>query len=201
VLTAISEIADVPWPPEARAVLLIKLDGSPEGVAADLGRMEGRLGGHAPLLLLRGTGEAEKECWELRRLVSPASFNLRPNKMSEDIAVPRGMVGQLLKGISAIARETDLPILTFGHLGDGNIHTNIMFDGSLPAERQRAGTAREQVLGLVLSLSGTLSGEHGVGLTKLGAVERQLGHAQIRLMRGIKKVFDPNGIMNPGKAY
>jgi glycolate oxidase len=201
VLRAIAAVAPVPWAANARAVLLIKLDGSPEGVGADLDRTERILRKCAPLLVLRGTGEAESELWELRRLISPASFQLRPDKMSEDIAVPRGMVRDLLARIGSIAREVDLPILTFGHFGDGNIHTNVMFDATIPSERQRAVTARERVHALVLSLSGTLSGEHGVGLTRLDAAARQLGDGQVRLMRGIKQVFDPKGIMNPGKAY
>jgi glycolate oxidase len=201
VLTAIEAVSEVPWPGGAEAVLLIKLDGSTEGVAADLHRTEEVLRGSEPLLILRGTGEAEKGLWELRRLVSPASFKLRPDKMSEDVAVPRGKVRPLLSGIRAIAAEAGLPILTFGHIGDGNIHTNIMFDGALPLDRQHAASARERVLGLVLSLGGTLSGEHGVGMAKLGAAAGQLGEAQVRLMQGIKRVFDPHGIMNPGKAY
>jgi glycolate oxidase len=201
VLTAVSMVAPVPWPAETRGALLVKVDGSREVVEADLLRSERALASAGPLIVMRGTGAEESGLWDLRRLINPASFKIRPEKMSEDITVPRGRVTELLEGTKRISRETGLPILSFGHMGDGNIHTNIMFDGYLESERTSSAAARQNLHELVLSLGGTLSGEHGVGLARLDAVTRQLGDAQVRLMRQIKGAFDPNGIMNPGKAY
>jgi glycolate oxidase len=201
VLTAISRVASVPWPAETQGALLVKVDGSQEVVEADLLRAERAIASADPLIVLRGTGAEESGLWDLRRLINPASFKIRPEKMSEDVTVPRGRVGELLEGTRRIARQACLPILSFGHMGDGNIHTNIMFDGSVDSERNGAAAARKSLQELVLSLGGTLSGEHGVGLTRLDAVTRQLGEAQVKLMRQIKGTFDPHGIMNPGKAY
>jgi D-lactate dehydrogenase (cytochrome)/glycolate oxidase len=115
--------------------------------------------------------------------------------------VPRGALRRVAAGIRDIAARAGLPILVFGHVGDGNLHVNIMHHAADPGERQKALAAREEILDLALSLRGTLSGEHGVGLSKLPFLDRQIGPAERGLMRRIKSVFDPHGIMNPGKAY
>jgi D-lactate dehydrogenase (cytochrome)/glycolate oxidase len=201
-LVAVAAISPVPWPETAGAVLLVRVDGSPAAVAADASLLETATRAAGPVWSRRAVSpEDEEAVWEPRRLLNPASFKAAPDKISDDITVPRGRLRQAAAGIQAVAGELSLRILLFGHVGDGNLHVNIMHDAADAGERSRAVAARERILDLALSLGGTLSGEHGVGLAKLPFLDRQLSPAARSLMAGIKAAFDPHGIMNPGKAY
>ena len=193
------ERGGVPWPDGTEAALLLKIDGSAEGLAVDLEMLRGVVGGTRPKFLQAGTGDAEERLWEVRRAVSPAAFRLRPDKMGEDIAVPRGRTTDAVERIHALAAERDLCILCFGHLGDGNIHVSIMHDAEDAAETARAHAAKEIVFRIALELGGTISGEHGIGLAKKAFVPFQLGEAERAVMARVKAAFDPHGIMNPGR--
>jgi len=205
---AISQLKDVPWPTGSKggdatqAVLVLKVDGSAASLAADLARLEAALAPAGPLCLFKGLGAAEEEpLWELRRLVSPAGFRLGPDKLGEDVAVPRGSTVQAVEGFQAIGAEQGVQVACYGHLGDGNIHVNIFYDAADADQRARAQACKEAVFRLTLSLGGTLSGEHGTGITKGPYVSWQLGEEERALMAGIKGVFDPVGILNPGKGW
>jgi D-lactate dehydrogenase (cytochrome)/glycolate oxidase len=201
-MAAVAAISPVPWPETAGAALLIRLDGSPEAVAADLALLEAATKPAGPVWSRRAaTPQDEEAVWEPRRLLNPASFKAAPDKISDDVTVPRGKLRAASAGIKAVADELSLKILLFGHVGDGNLHVNIMHDAANADERARAEAARERILSLALSLGGTLSGEHGVGLSKLPFIDRQLSPVERGLMARIKAAFDPYGIMNPGKAY
>jgi len=198
----ISQIKDVPWPGETQAVLVLKVDGSRAALAEELNRLEAALTPAGPLALLKGLGPKEEEpLWELRRLVSPASFHLGPDKFGEDVAVPRGKTVEAVEGFQAIGRELGVHVVCYGHLGDGNTHVNIVHDASDPDNLARARKCKEAVFKHALSLGGTLSGEHGTGITKGPYVGWQLGEEERRIMAGIKDVFDPVGILNPGKGW
>ncbi|WP_045220924.1 FAD-binding oxidoreductase [Desulfonatronum thioautotrophicum] len=202
VLNCVAQVASPPWNTATKAVLLLKCDGRPEGLREELALIRSALEEHAPVFVEEGRDpEAEEQLWEARRLINPASFRLAPDKISEDVSLPRGKVAEGISGIRNIGRAHDLPILTFGHLGDGNIHVNIMYDAADENQRDHALQAREAVLELVLKLGGVLSGEHGLGLTKRGWLHRQVGPVERGLFSLIKRAFDPKGIMNPGKAY
>ncbi len=201
-MVAVSRISAVPWPESAGAALIVRLDGSPAAVAADVKLLEAATAPAGPIWQQSATTpEAEEELWELRRLLNPAMFKAAPDKINDDITVPRGKLREAAAGVAAIAEEEHVRILLFGHVGDGNLHVNIMHDAANAEERRRALTARERVLMLALKLRGTLSGEHGVGLSKLPFLDRQIAPAERELMRRIKAAFDPLGIMNPDKAY
>lgn len=201
-LAAVAKVQPVPWPESTEAVLLIRLDGSRDALAADLASLTAVLESTGPASLDTGLGAEEEEpLWEIRRMINPASYQIAPDKISDDITLPRGKLLDGLLEIREIGREAGLTILTFGHLGDGNIHVNIMHDASNVDERRRAVDAKEKVLALTLSLGGSLSGEHGVGLAKAAHVHKQLGPVERRLMAGVKHAFDPHGIMNPGKGW
>lgn len=189
----------LPWPEGTRAVLLLRLDGSRETLPAETDRLRAVLR-DARTTLQAATPADEERLWEIRRQINPASFRVAPAKLSDDVTVPRSQCPALIRGCRDIGKRLGLTILTFGHLGDGNIHVNVMHDpaaGQGPAAAQ----AKREVAGLTLALGGTLSGEHGVGLSKLPLLDRQLGPEERTLMRGVKAVFDPLNIMNPGKAY
>jgi glycolate oxidase subunit GlcD len=199
----IGQIKDVPWPREStQAVLLLKVDGSASALAYELDRLERALSQANPSCLLKGLGPKEEEpLWEIRRLVSPASFQLGPDKLGEDVAVPRGRTVEAVEGFQAIGKENGVHVACYGHLGDGNTHVNIIYDAKDEDQRARAKACKEAVFRLTLSLGGTISGEHGTGITKGPYVSWQLSETERELMAGIKNVFDPSGILNPGKGW
>ena len=201
-MDAVAKISAVPWPDAAGAVLFLRVDGSPAAVAADARLLAAATAKAGPVWSqAAATPEDEERLWELRRLLNPASFQAAPDKISDDVTVPRGKLREAAAGVAAIGREQRVRILLFGHIGDGNLHVNIMHDATDRDELSRALTARERILMLCLALRGTLSGEHGVGLSKLPFFDRQIDPAQRDIMRRIKAAFDPAGIMNPQKAY
>jgi glycolate oxidase subunit GlcD len=205
VLAGLAAVGPVPWPPnsgDSGAALLFRIDGSSEAVGADLSRLCRAVEPANPAHLDEArTPREEETLWEPRRQVSQAAFSFGPDKISDDIAVPRGQVGRAVARIREIGRQVGLTILAFGHLGDGNLHVNIMHDAAVPGEAERAAKAKEAVLELTITLGGTISGEHGVGLTKLPWLTRMRGVEQVEAMRAVKAALDPHGIMNPGKAY
>lgn len=200
-LAAIRLGDSLPLPDAAQAALLLQVDGSHACVQSELATLEQALGESGPLEIVSGTGDAETSIWDVRRRISPSSFNLRPDKMGEDIAVPRSRVPEAVEAAHRIGSRLNLPIMCFGHLGDGNIHVNIMYNASWPEEADAASAAKREVFGLALDLGGTISGEHGTGLTKRDHVADQLGEVERGLMHEIKAAFDPHGIMNPGKGW
>ena len=201
-MACLAKVADMPWPAHTGAALLLRVDGSQAAVDADMDALQRVVSARSPSSLDQGrTPEAEEKLWEIRRMINPASFQAGPNKLAEDIAVPRGGIREGLEGVEAIGRDFGLPVLCFGHLGDGNLHINVMYDAAVPGQTEKARQAMDKVLDLTLSLGGTVSGEHGIGLAKLAHLDRQLGALERNLMRRVKAVFDPQGIMNPGKAY
>jgi glycolate oxidase len=192
---------DIPLAREAQAALLFKFDGTAEGVASEIRRLETALAPVRPVSVEVGEGEAEEAIWAARRDISPGSYRLRPDKLSEDLAVPRGRVPELVDIAQKAGAEAGLPVLCYGHLGDGNIHTNIMHDAARPEEVRAAHRVKERLFRAAVELGGTISGEHGTGLTKASFVPEQLGADQLRYMDAVRRVFDPHEIMNPGKGW
>ena len=139
--------------------------------------------------------------WAARRSISPAAFNLKPDKMGEDVVVPRSRIPDLVACTERLSNELKLTIFTFGHAGDGNIHVNIMLDKTDLQEVRQAAAAKKHLFEEVLRLAGTLSGEHGVGITKADYLPLELTQNSIDIMQDIKKLFDPKNILNPGKIF
>jgi glycolate oxidase len=201
-LACVREMLPFSLPPQVTALLLFMIDGHSRDVAGrvkDLSKLCKKERAH---MVLQAKDEAEAEkLWAARRAISPATFKVRPHKVSEDVAVPLGAIPLLVAGVEEIARQRDLPIICFGHAGDGNIHVNIMFDQSMPQEREQAHAATEELFALVGRLRGTLSGEHGIGLTKAPYLGLELSEAVMALQKRLKQAFDPLNIMNPGKIF
>jgi FAD/FMN-containing dehydrogenase len=131
--------------------------------------------------------------------VSAAVAKVMIGKVNEDVVVPRDRIPELLARTDEIGLRHELPVVNFGHLGDGNVHATFLMDPRLPGERSRADTAAAELFDTVLGMDGSLSGEHGVGAAKLPFVERQIGAGGVALERRIKAALDPRGILNPGK--
>lgn len=191
-----------PLPPATGALLLLELDSDPAEVSAQGRRLRQLLQDRPGISLQEAADPAEAdELWAARRAISPAAFQLRPHKISEDVVVPRNRIPELVAAARDLGREKEVPIFTFGHAGDGNIHVNIMLDRNNPAETSRAEAARDALFDAVLALGGTISGEHGIGLSKAGVIGREIEPATLALMRALKQTFDPHQILNPGKIF
>jgi glycolate oxidase len=189
-------------PEAARAVLLIEVDGDRDLIerqAAKIHEVVKPLG-LVEFKVAKDTAEAES-LWKVRRLVSPSLRDVNPTKYNEDIVVPRSRVPDVIRRIDAIAQKYDIPIVNFGHAGDGNIHVNVMIDKEIPGQDEKAHAAIEEVFRAALELGGTMSGEHGVGLAKQPYISLELKPAQIAAMQAVKRALDPNNILNPGKMF
>ncbi len=202
-LKVVAPMLSEPLPDKTEALLLVEVDGDGAGVIEQSSRLVRFLAGKPGIIEMRRAEEgAEVEAlWAARRAISPASFRIKPHKMGEDVVVPRTRIPDLVDFTETLSRELGLDILTFGHAGDGNIHVNIMYDRNDSAEDLRARDAREKIFAHVVGLGGTISGEHGVGITKAAFISSELDSVEIDIMEKIKKVFDPLGILNPGKIF
>lgn len=143
--------------------------------------------------------EEADELWRIRKSISSIVAQIRPNNVSEDVAVPISMVPNLLTGISKIVRNHGLPFVVFGHAGDGNLHPKIMYDRSDPDQVKQLRKVVTEIFKLTCDLGGTLSGEHGIGLAKAPYMTLEHDQTAIDVMHDIKRLFDPNNILNPGK--
>jgi glycolate oxidase len=184
----------------AGALLIVEVEGTAKEVNAHAEKVRATLSRAGSLTLDYATSADEAaRLWKLRKSVSAAVAKVQVGKVNEDVVVPRDRVAELVARSREIGAANQVGVVNFGHLGDGNIHTTFLIDPRLTGDRLRAAAAAEELFAMVLSLGGSLSGEHGVGTAKLGFVEQQLGGAQVALMRRIKNAFDPAGILNPGK--
>jgi glycolate oxidase len=203
--TAIRVVAGMlsaPPPQGTEALLLLELDGDRESVDRQVIRLKSLLADEPDFLCRQAADQREvNELWQARRSISPATFNLRPHKISEDVAVPRTRIPELVSFTEELSRQLSLTILTFGHAGDGNIHVNIMLDKDNPDELARGEKAKDLLFRQAIAIGGTLSGEHGIGLSKAAFLPLELNEATIKVMRDLKRLFDPQDILNPGKIF
>lgn len=189
-------------PDRVRAMLLIQVDGNAHETENEMVRLTEICQSHGAVSIQQAkTGEETEKLWKARKALSPALFTYGPHKINEDIVVPRSKIPDMVKKIDELRQEFGLMMVCFGHAGDGNIHFNIMLDKNDPDELNRAEKAVEILFDHTLSLGGTISGEHGVGITKAPYLEKEIGAIEIQLMKKIKRVFDPSGVLNPGKIF
>jgi D-lactate dehydrogenase len=184
--------------PIAGAMLVIEVDGEPGTLASAADAIAHAAKGDGLIELRAATNEAEVAAlWAARKALSPALRTLSPNKINEDVVVPVSRVPKLVDVARELAARYALPIVCFGHAGNGNLHVNLLPRDE--AERARAEHALDELFDAVIRLEGTLSGEHGIGLAKRAFMPRALDPNALALMQRIKQQFDPDGILNPGK--
>ena len=148
----------------------------------------------------RDRAEAE-QLWAVRRKCSGAMFELADAKLNEDIVIPMRSYEKFMRFLAKLKRTSGLAIPTFGHLGDGNLHVNIMYHRASPTETRAAEAAVESLMRTVVALGGAISGEHGIGLAKTPFLRVQHRPAEVTAMEAVKRALDPNGILNPGKMF
>ena len=186
-------------PENAKAYLMIEVDGSQQEIIEAT---------EAILLACKVDGLIEakpahdtKALWAARKALSPLLKDIAPKKINEDIAVPVSHLPELLTGLEKLSAQYQISNVNFGHAGNGNIHVNLLVNPDNPEEMKRAYACLDEVFSLVLSLQGTLSGEHGVGMAKRPFVSREIDEVTMQLMKQLKLTFDPNNILNPGKLF
>ncbi|MGC8697220.1 MAG: FAD-binding oxidoreductase, partial [Halothiobacillus sp.] len=200
-------------PAQAGALLLIEIDGLAESLAGQIEKIRAAATGDesvdkpgaamndtAPLTLSIAQSAGEiTALWAARKALSPTLRHIAPKKINEDVVVPVSRIPALITAIDASAAKHAIKIVNFGHAGNGNIHVNLLIDPEDPAQLAAGEAALAEIFTTVLALNGTLSGEHGVGAVKREYIRAEIDPVSLALMRGIKAVFDPDGIMNPQK--
>jgi glycolate oxidase len=192
------------FPSQAGAAALIELDGEPEGLEAAMIRAGEICDRHGATDVIIAQDEKDRrDLWEARRICSPSLREAHKHKIAEDICVPRGCIPEMLRRIDALGCEFDLPIATFGHAGDGNLHVNILCDEDLarPVVAGRVKRAVTRLFEETIALRGTLSGEHGIGLTKKEFLPIEHSSELIEWQRRWKAMWDPDDLLNPGKIF
>ena len=188
-------------PDEIGGLLLIEVDGNEEAVAPQVEKVRAILAEQNAVRcdVTRDPVEADK-LWQARRVLSQATYNLNPVKIAEDVVVPRSQIPALIRILEGLEKKYGIPILSFGHAGDGNFHVSIMIKDT-PEDRHKAEEAVKDIFTETVRLGGTLSGEHGIGIAKSAYLDLELSADVIAAMKSIKTLFDPNNILNPGKIF
>ncbi|MBL8915163.1 MAG: FAD-linked oxidase, partial [Archangium sp.] len=191
----------VPFPDGAGAVVIAEIDGSSEeGVFAELNALAAiatQHGAREPQIAV--DRDQRQRLWNTRKLVSPSLREMKKHKFSEDIVVPRSRVPEAISRFKEIGAHLGLTVATYGHCGDGNLHTNVLY--ASPAERPIVDEALAKIMAVTVELGGTITGEHGVGIAKKKFLPLEQSAQVIALQRKLKVTFDPQVILNPGKIF
>ncbi len=187
-------------PDDMAALLMIEVDGSnsevqeaTDAIIAACQKIDG--------LIEAKKAEDTQALWAARKALSPLLRDVAPKKINEDVAVPVSRLPELLGGIEQLTNKYQVANVNFGHAGNGNIHVNLLVNPDDPEEMYRAEACLDSIFSLVLSLDGTLSGEHGVGMAKRPYVDREIDQTTMGVMKKVKTIFDSNDILNPGKLF
>ena len=188
--------------PEAGAILIVAVDGFREEVERAAQMIERILRENGGFDILRSrTKEEEDKLWDVRRAISPSLMKYGSLKINEDVVVPRSRVPELIAKVEEIGRKHNTFVANFGHAGDGNIHVNFLCNRDDADSIARARECVKETFALSVALGGSISGEHGIGYVKAAYLDMAVDAPTLSIMKEIKKVFDPNGILNPGKMF
>lgn len=199
-LSVLSKVNPSLIPNNARAMLIVEIDPNKNEIESAKSRVL-QAAGNTINVNHAATSAERESIWHLRKSLPASLRKLAPKKLNEDIVVPISNMPKFIKITETLAQKYNLPIVNFGHAGNGNLHTNILYD---PDNAKEVGIVEKllpEIFDAVISLNGSLSGEHGIGLEKKPFLNKQIDNVSIELMKSIKKCFDPNNILNPGKIY
>ncbi len=198
---AVEDFVHAGYPLDAEAILLAESDGTPEEVAVEIEHMEAVMARCGATSFRTSCDEPERlKLWAGRKAAFPAVGRITPDYYCMDGTIPRRHVGDVLKQIAAFSTEFGLPCANVFHAGDGNLHPLIFFDANKPGDLARAEAFGARILDLCVAVGGTITGEHGVGVEKIDAMCMQFTTPELACFHAVKKVFDPAGTLNPGKA-
>lgn len=198
----VRSFSDLGLPAQAGALLMIEVDGPLAGIDASVDQVAEAARGDGCLDVEHAESDEDvARLWRTRKALSPALRNVAPKKINEDVVVPVSRIPSLIDGLEGLAARYGVTIVNFGHAGNGNIHVNLLVDPDDAEQMAAATPCLDAVFDLVLSLDGSLSGEHGIGWVKREFVDRELDSTSLKLMAAIKRQFDPDGILNPGVGF
>jgi glycolate oxidase len=200
-MDCIRGFVDVGIPDGAGCSLLIESDGTEAEARETMRHITEILKRAGAMDFKVAESEAEREdLWRMRRSISPSLARIAPSKVNEDVCVPRSRLPELVGAVGKLAGKYDLKVPTFGHAGDGNLHVNVMLDKHDRSAVRRADALVNELFAVTLDLDGTISGEHGVGVTKMSFLPDQIGPDGLEIQGRIKRAFDPRSLINPGKV-
>jgi glycolate oxidase len=200
-IAAVENFKPTGLPTDIEALLLIELDGHPQAIKQEAEKVVELCRNQGAEVEMAADENARERLWRSRRAVSPALHHLGLKKINEDIVVPRSRLPEMLGSLKRLSSESGIKIINFGHAGDGNIHVNIMVEKEDEERQKKAYALLKEMFSEVIALGGTISGEHGVGLTKAEFIDMEIKKRELELMRGIKGLFDPDNVLNPGKIF
>jgi glycolate oxidase len=197
---AVEEFVHANYPLDAKAILLCESDGTPEEVAEEIERMTEVLRRSGATEIRVSRDEAERlKFWAGRKAAFPAVGRISPDYYCMDGTIPRKRLGEMLHAIAALEKKYGLRCPNVFHAGDGNLHPLILFDANVPDELERTEQFAAEVLELSIAYGGTVTGEHGVGIEKINQMCVQFSPDELEMFRGVKRAFDPPGLLNPDK--
>ena len=202
VVRSINRITGMGLPEDVAAMLMFECDGMEEVVEHDSSKVIGVCKGIGATKVIEAKDQQEAQTyWKARSAGFAAIFGAAPTVLSEDVAVPRTRMAEFIKRVTEICGKADLEVTVIGHAGDGNLHPSVMTDENDPAHFKKAQKAVDEIIEAAVKFGGVLSGEHGIGLEKQKFMRRTQEPMFIEIMKQIKYIFDPNGILNPGKIW
>jgi glycolate oxidase len=198
---AVEQFVHAGYPLDAAAVLLVEADGTPVEVAAEMSEICEVLRSSGATEIRVSENEAQRLLyWSGRKAAFPAVGRISPDYYCIDGTIPRGALPRVLTQIETWSREYGLPCANVFHAGDGNLHPLILFDANKPGDKERTIEFGDRILELCIDVGGTITGEHGVGVEKIRGMCTQFAPAVLERFLGIKHAFDPQNLLNPGKA-
>lgn len=201
-IRCVEDFARIGLPTDCEALLLMETDGHPAAVTEEAAQMEtiARQNGALEIRVAKNDSEAANLA-TARRSAFSALARVAPTTILEDITVPRSELAKMVCFVETVAKKYNLRVGTFGHMGDGNLHPTFLTDERNEDEMHRVEEAFKELFAEAIRLGGTITGEHGTGLAKKNFLPQFAGEGQMRAMREVRRAFDPNGILNPGKIF
>ncbi len=201
-IRAIGKLARNPLPENTQALLLVDVDGTHDAVRESVAAIRDAAQSEELLEWMTvSTAEEATVLWQARKALSPSLRKLAAGKINEDVVVPVSRMAELIERLEGLAQKHQILIVNYGHAGNGNIHVNLLYDPDDEKQSAAAETCLGNVFELTLALGGSLSGEHGIGLAKRNYIGLEIDANTMAMMRGIKRQFDPQNILNPGKIF